>query len=139
MQVVPPSARLHHHHAEREGQALGEHQKHDVPDGQGRDAMSHAVQLSSLMSHTGPITESMTVRRAIAICLIALFPTAIWGVMIHFGTLALGFPIGAGWLTVVLAVIFLLVRLVLSVAVMGSDYSGDDELDSPRGAGPGEP
>jgi hypothetical protein len=134
--VVPPFGWLHH--AEREGQALGEHQKHIVPGGQGRDAMSRAVQLSSLMSHTGPITEPMTATRAITICLIALFTTATWGVMIHFGTLALGFPIGAGWLTVVLAVIFLLVLLVLSMAVMGSDYSGDDELNPPPGAGPGE-
>lgn len=92
--------------------------------------MSRAVQLSPVMSRTGPITQTKTATRTIAIGLIALFTAAIWGAMIHFDPLALGIPIGAGWLTVVLTGIFLLALLVLSMAAMGSDYSGDDMPDT---------
>ena len=71
----------------------------------------------------------MAVTRAIATCLIALFITAIWGVMIHFGTLALGVPIGDVWLVAVLTLIFLVLAWTLSIASMVSEGSRDDELD----------
>lgn len=96
--------------------------------------MSRAVQLSLVMSRADPSIERMTAVRAIAICMIALFTTAVWGVIIHFGTLALGLQIETVWLTVVLAIIFFLLLLGLSMVVVASDHSDDDEPGPPPGA-----
>lgn len=76
----------------------------------------------------------MTMMRVVLLCLTALFTTAIWGAILHFGTRALGMPIGAGWLAAALAVIFLLLLLVLSMAVAASDHPDDGKLDPPPGA-----
>lgn len=72
--------------------------------------------------------------RAILICLIALFTTAVWGAILHFGTRAVGFPIGAAWLAVALVVIFVLVLLMLGMAAMASDGQDQDEPDPPPSA-----
>ena len=66
--------------------------------------------------------------------MIALFTTAVWGVIIHFGTLALGLQIETVWLTVVLAIIFFLLLLGLSMVVVASDHSDDDEPSPPPDA-----
>ena len=96
--------------------------------------MSRAVQLSLVMSRTDPSIDRMTAVRAIAICMIALFTTAVWGVIIHFGTLALDLQIGTVWLAVVLAIIFFLLLLGLSMIVVASDHSDDNEPSQPPGA-----
>jgi len=96
--------------------------------------MSHAIYLASEISRTDIRIRPMTAMRAIRLCLTALFTTAIWGAILHFGPRALGIPIGAGWLVAALAVIFLLLLLVLSMAGVASGHSGDDELDPPPGA-----
>jgi uncharacterized membrane protein YhaH (DUF805 family) len=62
--------------------------------------------------------------------LTALFTTAIWGLILHFGTGALGMPIGAGWLAAVLIFIFLLLLLLLSMVSVAAGRIEDDEPDA---------
>ena len=69
--------------------------------------------------------------RAILMCLIALFTTAIWGAILHFGTRAIGAPIDAAWLATALVAIFMLVLLMLGMAVMGADGPDQDDADPP--------
>lgn len=60
-------------------------------------------------------------RRHIATtCLIALFATGIWWVILDFGGRAVGYPMGANLLWPVLAGIFLLLVLGLSMAAMAT-------------------
>jgi hypothetical protein len=132
MQVVLPFASLHH--AERGSELLSQHKKQSAPTRQGRSTMSHVIYLASEMSRTDISIRPMTAMRAVLLCLTALFTTAIWGAILHFGTRALGIPIGAGWLAVVLTVIFLMLLLALSMAVVASDRPDDDKLGPPPGA-----
>ena len=69
--------------------------------------MSYVIYLASDISRTDISIRPMTAMRAILLCLTALLATAIWGAILHFGTRALGIPIGTGWLAVVLTIIFL--------------------------------
>ena len=50
-------------------------------------------------------------KRIATICLVALFATGIWWVILHFGSRAVGYPIGSAWLLPVLTGIFLLLVL----------------------------
>ena len=95
--------------------------------------MSYAIHVASEISRTAISIRPMTAMRAVLLCLTALFTTAIWGVILYFGTRALGFPIGAGWLAVVLAVIFLLLLLVLGMAAAASDRRDNGNFDPPPG------
>lgn len=89
--------------------------------------MSHVIYLVSDMSRTDISIRPMTAMRAILLCLTALFTTGIWGAILYFGTGALGVPIGAGWLAVALVVIFLMLLLALSMAVIASDRPDDGD------------
>ena len=89
--------------------------------------MNRSAQLPLAMTRTGTNIAPMIPMRAIATALIALFTTAFWGVMIHFGALALGVPIAVPCLVAVLAGIFFLLVLVLSMAGVASDASGEDQ------------
>ncbi len=89
--------------------------------------MSYVIYLASDLGRTDISIRPMTAMRAMLLCLTALFATGVWGAILYFGTRALGIPIGAGWLAVALAVIFLLLLLVLSMAVVASDRPDDDD------------
>ena len=95
--------------------------------------MSHIIYVASETSRTDISIRPMTAMRAVLLCLTALFTTTIWGAILYFGTRALGFPIGAGWLAIVLAVIFLLLLLVLGMTAAASDHRGDGKFDPPPG------
>lgn len=109
--------------------------KHNVRDVMGKDAMSQSIPLLSLaIGRNDSGARLMIAMRAILICLIALFTTAVWGVILHFGTRAVGVPIGGVWLATALVVIFVLVLLMLGMAVMASDGPDQDGPDPPPGA-----
>ena len=111
-----------------------QHQKHNVPDVIGKDATGQTIPLlSTAISRNDSGTGLMIAMRAILICLIALFTTAVWGAILHFGTRAAGYPIGTAWLATVLVVIFILVLLMLGMAAMASDSDDQDKLDPPPG------
>jgi uncharacterized membrane protein len=95
--------------------------------------MSHIIYVATETSRTDISIRPMTAMRAVLLCLTALFTTAIWGAILYFGTRALGFPIGAGWLVVVLAVVFLLLLLVLGMAAAASDHQDNGKFDPPPG------
>jgi hypothetical protein len=59
-------------------------------------------------------------RRIAMICLVALLATGVWWVILHFGGRAVGYPIGDTLLFTVLAGIFLLLVLGLSMAAMAT-------------------
>lgn len=59
-------------------------------------------------------------KRIATICLVALFATGIWWVILHFGSRAMGYPIGGAWLLPVLTGIFLLLVLGLGMAAMAT-------------------
>ena len=64
-------------------------------------------------------------KRIAAICLVALFATGIWWIILHFGGRAVGYPIGSAWLLPVLAGIFLLLVLGLGMAAMATSGTPD--------------
>ena len=73
-------------------------------------------------------------------CLVALFATGIWWVILHFGSRAVGYPIHASLLLPVLAGIFLLLVLGLSMAAVATSGTPnappgerqDDVAESPH-------
>jgi uncharacterized membrane protein len=91
--------------------------------------LNRSVQLVLEMRPASYSIRQMKVSRAFLLCLVALFITAIWGAILHFGTDMLGMPIGDGWLAVSMIVIFVLLVLALTMGAVASDASNDDELD----------
>ncbi len=96
--------------------------------------MSHFGQLALEMKQTRHTMGLMKISRAAILILIALFTTAIWGVILIYGSRALGAPIGAGSLAAILAVICVVVLLALSMAALASDSGGEDDGPQPPSA-----
>lgn len=55
-------------------------------------------------------------KRMAARALVALFATGVWWAILYLGGMAVGYPVAAIWLTPMLACIFLLLMLGLSMA-----------------------
>jgi hypothetical protein len=91
-------------------------------------AMNRAVQLALEMGRTYPSIRVMNISRALLLCLIALFTTAVWAAILYFGARALGIPIG-GWLAAMLVFIFFLLLLGLSLGAAASNANGNDESE----------
>jgi len=114
---------------------LRQHQKHNVPDVVVKDAVGETNPLlSTAINRNDSGIGPMIAMRGILICLIALFTTAVWGAILHFGTRAVGYPIGTAWLATALVVIFILVLLMLGMAAMASDGPDQDKMDPPQGS-----
>jgi fatty acid desaturase len=71
-------------------------------------------------------------RRAAIICLVALFATGIWAIILYFGGWALGYSMDAAWPLPVLGGIFLLLVLGLSMAAMATSGTPDVPRDAQR-------
>lgn len=78
-------------------------------------------------------------RRIATICLVALFATGIWWVILHFGGRAVGYPIDAAALLPVLAGIFLLLVLGLSMAAMATSGAPNAPHDARQDGVAGQP
>jgi hypothetical protein len=68
----------------------------------------------------------MKAARALILCLVALLNTAMWGLILHFGSRALGVPIRPVWLGVALLGIFALLLLTVGMVALSSDADKGD-------------
>lgn len=75
------------------------------------------------------ITGRLGLKRIAAICLVALFTTGFWWLILYFGGHAFGYPLGYSLLLPVLAGIFLLLVLGLSMSAVATSRAPD----APRG------
>jgi hypothetical protein len=83
--------------------------------------MSHSAQLALEISRTYRVMGELKAARALILCLVALLNTVMWGLILHFGSRALGVPIGRAGLGVVMLGIFALLLLVLCMTSLSSD------------------
>lgn len=88
--------------------------------------MSHSAQLALEISRTYRVMGEMKAARALILCLVALLNTVIWGLILHFGTRALGMPIGPVGLGLALLVIFALLLLAAGMVALSADADKDD-------------
>jgi fatty acid desaturase len=92
--------------------------------------MNRDVLRALKLRRQGAAVGRLSGRRIATTCLIALFTTGVWWIILYFGGWAVGYPISEAWLFSVLAGIFLLLVLGLSMAAMATNTAPD----APRGA-----
>jgi hypothetical protein len=73
--------------------------------------------------------ERMTLARAGMVCLAAVLMTAVWAPIIYFGSMLFGAAIELAVLGRIIAAIFFVSLIVMSLAVSTSENSPPDDID----------
>lgn len=88
--------------------------------------MNRSAQLALEISRPHRVMGEMNLHRALVLSLVALSNTAMWGLIIHFGSRLLGIPIRPVWLGVALLGIFGLLLLTIGMVALASDVDKAD-------------
>jgi len=83
--------------------------------------MNRDLQRESKLRRRAAVLRRLSLGRLAMICVVAFFATGVWWAILHFGGRAVGRPIGTTALICVLAGIYLLLVLGLSMAARATN------------------
>jgi hypothetical protein len=83
--------------------------------------MKRDIPRASKLRRRAAALRRLSLGRLAMICVVAFFATGVWWAILHFGSQVVGYPIGTAALICVLAGIYLLLVLGLSMAAMATN------------------